>query len=317
MKTDSTSGPLMLSSKIRMVLSLVSAIFLIGLSSSQNLHTQINPKLLLTGDDLKNIPSEQKIIIIDTRSKFKFLMGHIPGAINLSNWEKFTSNKNGVKGVLKDDKAFISDAIGSLGIDINQHIVIYGDPKNPWRTDGRFFWMFERYGFTNVSILDGGLKAWKKIGGTVEKGFQKGKEVKKIMPEKIQLNPEVIADRFMIKNILNDKNYVLIDNRTKEEYEGSTPYGSHRGGHIPNAKHIHWPKFYKKDGTLKSLRDLSNLLENEGIHHDQEIVVYCTGGVRSAMAYFVFRYLGFKARNYDGSWWDWSNDSNLPVEISG
>ena len=39
-------------------------------------------------------------------------------------------------------------------------------------------------------------------------------------------------------------------------------------------------------------------------------------GVRSAMAYFVFRYLGFKVRNYDGSWWDWSHDPNLPIEIS-
>ena len=315
MKTDSTSGPLMLSSKIRMVLSLVLAIFLMGLSSSQNQHKQINTELLITGDDLKNISLEQKVII-DTRSKIKFLIGHIPGAINLNNWEKFTSKKNGIKGILKDDKAFISDAFGSLGIDTNQHIIIYGDPKNPWRTDGRFFWMFERYGFTNVSILDGGLKAWKNIGGTLEKGFQKVQKIKKLGPKEIELNSEVIADKFMIKNILNDKNYVLIDNRTKKEYAGSTPYGSPRGGHIPNAKHIHWPKFFKENGTLKPLRDLSQLLTNEDIRHDQEIVVYCTGGVRSAMAYFVFRYLGFKARNYDGSWWDWSNDSSLPVEVS-
>ena len=151
----------------------------------------------------------------------------------------------------------------------------------------------------------------------MQKGFQKTTNIKKITPEKIQLNSEVIADKSMIKNILNDKNYVLIDNRTQDEFKGSTPYGSPRGGHIPNAKHIHWPKFFKEDGTLKSLSDLSRLLENEGIRHDQEIIVYCTGGVRSAMAYFVFRYLGFKARNYDGSWWDWSNDSNLPVEVSG
>ena len=316
MKTDSTSGPLMLSSKIRVVLSLVLTIFLMGSSSSLKLNPQINTKLLITADDLKSISLEQKVII-DTRSKIKFLMGHIPDAINLNNWEKFTSRKNGIKGILIDDKSFISDAFRSLGININQHIIIYGDPKNPWRTDGRFFWMFERYGFTNVSILDGGLKAWENIGGKVEKGFQKAKEVSKIMPEKFQLNSEVIADKFMIKNILNDKNYVLIDNRTKDEYKGSTPYGSPRGGHIPNAKHIHWPKFFKENGTLKSLMELSHLLENEEIYHEQEIVVYCTGGVRSAMAYFVFRYLGFKTRNYDGSWWDWSNDANLPVETSG
>jgi 3-mercaptopyruvate sulfurtransferase SseA len=55
------------------------------------------------------------------------------------------------------------------------------------------------------------------------------------------------------------------------------------------------------------------LRQNE-IRPNQEIIVYCTGGVRSGMAYFVFRYLGYKVRNYDGSWWDWSR-SPFPVEI--
>ena len=119
------------------------------------------------------------------------------------------------------------------------------------------------------------------------------------------------------KKVLNDKSYVLIDNRTQEEFLGSTPYGSPRGGHIPNAIHIHWPDFFKRDGMLKTANELSRLLEKEGVLYGKEIVVYCTGGVRSAMAYFVFRYLGFRVRNYDGSWWDWSQDFKLPIEISG
>ena len=110
---------------------------------------------------------------------------------------------------------------------------------------------------------------------------------------------------------------MLIDNRTQKEFQGATPYGSDRGGHIPNAKHIHWPDFFKNDGTLKSATDLSHLLQNAGVRSNQEVIVYCTGGVRSAMAYFVFRYLGYKVRNYDGSWWDWSQDSSLPIETSG
>ena len=68
---------------------------------------------------------------------------------------------------------------------------------------------------------------------------------------------------------------------------------------------------------LKTANELSRLLEKEGVLYGKEIVVYCTGGVRSAMAYFVFRYLGFRVRNYDGSWWDWSQDFKLPIEISG
>ena len=58
------------------------------------------------------------------------------------------------------------------------------------------------------------------------------------------------------------------------------------------------------------------MLNQQGITQDREVVVYCTGGVRSAMGYFVLKYLGYSVRNYDGSWWDWSLDASLPVETS-
>jgi thiosulfate/3-mercaptopyruvate sulfurtransferase len=312
MKPDSTSAARNLSRKIRGVFCLFAGIVLMGLSPQKN----PVPNLLLTPSTLKNIPVEQRVII-DTRAKWKFLSGHIPGAINMSNWREFTTKKDGIKGILIEDKTFISDTFSALGLNPKQSIIIYGEPSDPWRTDGRFFWMFERYGFAKVSLLDGGLDTWKLSGGTVERGFQKGRKFTKIAPETLKLNPEIIADKVLINNILSDKNYVLIDNRTQKEFQGATPYGSNRGGHIPNAKHIHWPDFFKNDGTLKSATDLSRLLQNAGVRSDQEVIVYCTGGVRSAMAYFVFRYLGFKVRNYDGSWWDWSQDSNLPIETSG
>jgi len=316
MKPDITSATLILSRKIRVVLMAVLGIFLIGLTSPHNQQAQINTKLLVTGDTLINLPTDQRVIV-DTRSKIKFLMGHIPGAINLSNWKEFTEKTKRVKGMLINDESFISNTFRNLGLDPEQQVIIYGDPRDPWRTDGRFFWMFERYGFSHVSILDGGIKAWENIGGKLEAGFQKERKLIEITPKKFNLNSDVIADKYLIKKVLNNKNFILIDNRTLEEYRGSTPYGSRRGGHIPNAIHIHWPDFFERDGKLKTSNELSNLLEKEGVLYGKEVVVYCTGGVRSAMAYFVFRYLGFKVRNYDGSWWDWSEDSDLPIETSG
>jgi thiosulfate/3-mercaptopyruvate sulfurtransferase len=312
MKLDTTSAARNLSRKIRGVFCLLAGMILMGLSPQNN----PTSKLLLTPSDLKKIPSEQRVII-DTRAKWKFLSGHIPGAINMSNWREFTTKKDGIKGILTEDKTFISDTFSALGLNPELSIIIYGGPDDPWRSDGRFFWMFERYGFAKVALLDGGLDTWKKSGGTLERGFQKGRKFIRLAPELLNLNPKTIADKILINNILFNKNYILIDNRTQKEFKGATPYGSDRGGHIPNAKHIHWPDFFKKDGTLKSAIDLSHLLQNAGVQQDQEVIVYCTGGVRSAMAYFVFRYLGFKVRNYDGSWWDWSQDTNLPIETSG
>jgi thiosulfate/3-mercaptopyruvate sulfurtransferase len=312
MKPDITSAARNLSRKIRGIFYLLTGIILMGLSPQKNPISE----LLLTPSALKKIPAEQRVII-DTRAKWKFLSGHIPGAINMSNWREFTTKKDGIKGILIEDKTFISDTFSALGLNLMQPIIIYGEPSDPWRTDGRFFWMFERYGFAKVALLDGGLDTWKQSGGIVERGFQKERKFRKINLETLKLNPNVIADKALINNVLLNKKYVLIDNRTQKEFQGATPYGSDRGGHIPNAKHIHWPDFFKINGTLKSTIDLSHLLQSAGVRFDQEVIVYCTGGVRSAMAYFVFRYLGFKVRNYDGSWWDWSQDSNLPIETSG
>ena len=315
MKPDITSAPLILSRKIRGIFWAVLGLVLLGLSPNHYLKKEVNTKLLITPKILKNIPLKQRIII-DARSKFKFLMGHIPGAINLNDWRDFTSKKNEIKGLLIEDKTFIANRLANIGIDSQKSIVIYSDSENPWRTDGRFFWMFERYGFANVAILDGGFDIWKDSGEAIETGFQKGPKPSIINPQNIKLNSQVIADKQLIYRILTDKDYILIDNRTQKEYHGAIPYGSPRGGHIPNAMHIHWPDFFNKDGTLKSKSDLSSLIQKAGIQPHQEIIVYCTGGVRSAMAYFVFRYLGFKVRNYDGSWWDWSQDPNLPIEVS-
>ena len=315
MKPDITSAPLILSRKIRGIFWAVLGLVLMGLSPNHYPKKEVNTKLLITPKILKNIPLKQRIII-DARSKFKFLMGHIPGAINLNDWREFTFKKNEIKGLLTEDKTFIANRLAKVGIDPQISIVIYSDPKNPWRTDGRFFWMFERYGFANVAILDGGFDIWKESGGAIETGFEKSRKPSIITPQEIKLNSQVIADKQLIYSILSDKKYMLIDNRTKKEYHGAIPYGSPRGGHIPNAIHIHWPDFFNKDGTLKSKSDLSSLIQKAGIQPHQEIIVYCTGGVRSAMAYFVFRYLGFKVRNYDGSWWDWSQDPNLPIEMS-
>jgi thiosulfate/3-mercaptopyruvate sulfurtransferase len=312
MNPDITSAARNLSRKIRGVFCLLAGMILMGLSPQKN----PNSELLLTPSDLNKIPLEQRVII-DTRAKWKFLRGHIPNAINMSNWREFTTKKNGIKGILIDDKTFISDNFSALGLNPELSIIIYGEPGDPWRTDGRFFWMFERYGFAKVALLDGGLDTWKKSGGTVERGFQKRRKFIRLAPESLNLNPKTIADKILINNVLFNNSYILIDNRTQKEFKGATPYGSDRGGHIPNAKHIHWPDFFKKDGTLKSATDLYHLLQNAGVQQDQEVIVYCTGGVRSAMAYFVFRYLGFKVRNYDGSWWDWSQDTNLPIETNG
>ena len=312
-KTDTTSGVLILSRKIRVNIILIMGLFLSEIYTPQSFAS--NVKFLMTPAMVSAIPKNQRVIV-DTRPSWKFLLSHIPGAINLADWQEFTHTLNGVKGLLKNDIGFIVEKLGPLGFSPGKTIVIYGEPNDPWRTDGRHFWMFEHYGFEKVALLDGGLDSWKRAGKNTQRGLQHLTSEFKLTRNNIKLNYNVIADKDMISNNLLNNSLAFIDNRTRSEFDGATPYGSPRGGHIPNAIHIHWPEFFQVDGNLKTLHALNSLLKQNEIHPNQEVIVYCTGGVRSAMAYFVFRYLGYKVRNYDGSWWDWSQ-SPFPVEVNG
>lgn len=267
----------------------------------------------ITPAKLKSLPEKVRVII-DTRSAWKFMAGHIPGAINLSSWQDFSKKSHGVAGQIRQDKSFIAQKLSSLGIDHNKTIVIYGDLTDKWRTDGRFFWMFEFYGFKRTALLKGGYQQWQKAGFAIDRGFGDDPPVTALKVTDISLNREVVADQNWIATRLGSKEIAIIDNREKHEFEGATPYGSSRGGHIPGAIHIDWREFFDAQGMLKPKDKLASLLKSKGIRPDQEIVVYCTGGVRSAMAYFVFRYLGYTVRNYDGSWWDWSHNPKLPIE---
>jgi len=315
MKPDITSANSILSRKIRMKQNKISLLFLLALMVFVHPSISVGQTLTIDPENLKSIPSN-KLVIIDTRSKFKYLLGHIPNAVHIGKWQDFTQKIKGVRGLLIKNPNLIASKFNSYGIHPSKTIVIYGEPDDPWRTDGRFFWMFERFGFNKVIILEGGVENWKNSRSKLE--FGQGKpSVKSLLTAKdIRLNPDVSADQQWIMERLGSKNLAIIDNRTREEYYGANPYGSPRGGHIPTAVHIHWPDFFLPNGYMKSKNELLNILNQFNITYEKEVIVYCTGGVRSAMAYFVLRHLGYKVRNYDGSWWDWSQNAKLPIELS-
>lgn len=315
MKHDLTNLNASLSRKIRQLRHFNGLILLLILLTPHTAFSRSENTPLLTLQQFQKLANHE-VVLIDTRSSWKFLMGHIPGARHLGDWQDFTVKQDGIPGQLNRDRQFLADRLKNLGVDHSKWIVIYGDPEDKWRTDGRFFWMFEYLGFEKVALLEGGYTDWSRAGLPAERGGESDPAPSALKASDIKFNPDVIADQHWIKDRLGSDRVVLIDNRERDEYDGKTPYGSMRGGHIPGAIHIDWREFFNGEGKLKPLTQLNRMLKQHGITPGQEIVVYCTGGVRSAMAYFVFRFLGYNARNYDGSWWDWSHNRALPVEMS-
>ena len=313
MKHDITSPNCILSSKIKAGFLTVSILALAVLGVARPTLAGTDFELLITPNQVQSLPENERVVI-DTRPSWKYMLGHIPGALNLSSWKEFTLKSNGVPGQINRNKDFIVQKFNALGISPQKTIVIYGDLSDKWRTDGRFFWMFEFYGFKRVALLKGGFQNWGKAGFPKERGFGQAPKSSALKTSDINFNREILADQNWIASRLGSQAIALIDNREKHEFDGATPYGSARGGHIPGALHIDWREFFTAEGNMKQRQSLDTLLKSKGIQSNREIVVYCTGGVRSARAYFVFRHLGYKVRNYDGSWWDWSQNPKLPIE---
>jgi thiosulfate/3-mercaptopyruvate sulfurtransferase len=108
---------------------------------------------------------------------------------------------------------------------------------------------------------------------------------------------------------------VILDARSLEEYLGKEVSGIPRPGHIPSAIHVGWNGFLRPDASVKDFAAIKAALEEKGLDESQNVICYCTGGVRSAWLYFVLKLAGYrKVRNYPGSWWEWSRDFACPVE---
>ena len=267
-------------------------------------------------DDLLKVSDQgPALVLLDVRPSMAFLFSHIPGAVHVS-WKDFSDPSASVKSLLDADLGRLEKKIGALGVSREHRVVVYGDPLETWGADGRIYWMLEYLGHPSVQVLDGGWMKWKQEGRGVERGPGKAQPA----DFSAQPVPDLLATKEELKRQLDASSgggvsvVAIVDARAKEEYAGTQSSGLPREGHILGALNIPWDSFYEQDGTVKPVEEILRIVD-PGLRRDQEVVTYCTGGVRSAWLYFVLRLAGFeRVRNYAGSWMEWSQDPHLPIE---
>jgi len=257
--------------------------------------------MIISTTNLNSILNDPNVVIIDTRSFKEYSEGHIPSAVNLDlfafHW--IDTSKEGIENFNRQTETLFS----FVGITTEKKVVFYDDISG--MLSARGVWMLMYFSHPDVSILDGGIKKWKKENLPLEtkpNGFKPTKFSGKI-------NPDIISGFEYVNNNLN--HLKILDARSKGEFDGSVIRAAH-GGHIPHAVNIDWNLNLNEDGTFKNNEDLAKLYD---IPKNSEIVTYCQGAYRAAHTFLALKKLGFeKIRVYLGSWGEWGNKLELPFE---
>ncbi len=252
---------------------------------------------------------------LDGGSKTEYLKGHIPCAVHTDYLKGGWRTKvNNVPGQLPPtDK--IEKLIGDLGIDNNTHVVIYHAGKNALDLGSatRVYWTFKVLGHDNVSILNGGLKAY-----TADKKnkLEKGNNKVEAKSFKASKRMNLLATKEDVHKATGD-NMLLVDARPNHQFIGINRHPkSQRNGTIPNSKNL--PESWMTNnggGTLRDVESLKKLYAIAGVPTDQEAIYFCNTGHWASLGWFVgSEIVGNKnVKLYDGSMVEWTADSKMPM----
>lgn len=261
-------------------------------------------ELLISSKELyKLIKNQDNILVIDTRSFLEYKNGHIPGAVNIDlfqiHW--FDTTKRGIRDFNRQCRLTLSN----LGTKRHNRVIFYDNVSGIAASRG--VWMLLYFSQKNVCMLDGGFEKWKRQKLSVE---IKSNELRNF-PFKGEPDSSVIADANEVNSSITNKNVRIVDARSTEEYVGSEIRAARRG-HIPSAVNIDWTKNIE-NGVFKNREKLSKIYSK--IPVNSKVITYCQGGYRAAHTFVALKILGYKkVKMYLGSWGEWGNRLEFPVE---
>lgn len=286
---------------------------LLALLASAPLTAQAPPvadaTLLLSAGELARRLADSSLVVIQVgRDIGSYAEGHVPGARFLP-FRAIVVERDGIPNELPP-VAQLDSALESVGVSTTSRIVIVGEPL----LAGRLFFTLDYLGLGGqAALLDGGLAAWKAGGLPLTTDLPPARPGR-LEPE---VQGQLVVEAAELGRRLHDSSLALVDARPPAEWTGATPGdGVLRPGRVPGARSFFWRWSLNpgEPALLKEPAVLARLLGRAGVTPGRELVIYCRTGVQASHLYFVARYLGYHPRLYDGSFIEWSQMAELPVE---
>ena len=247
-------------------------------------------------------------LLLDGQPAEQFAKAHLAGAVHLDLWGISLIDTS--EAPLRAFMWMIGHLFSLRGVTPDRPVVVYEEDSG--LRAARMFWFLEYLGHPNVRVLDGGVRAWKAEGLPVT--------TETVTPVASTWHgtpdPSKLATWLQVYERLGKPETAIIDTRSDEEYRAELVRAK-RGGAIPGAVHLEWKRNLTPDGRFKSADELRALYLDAGVTSDREVVTYCQGGYRAAHAYLALRILGYPhVRNYTGSWKEWGDREDLPIEVT-